>query len=148
MSNDKNVPQDAIDEVYLEPETTSLDANSLYDDIFDAGQLTDHTINVTRIDSESLLRGLPTQVVHPWRTVARTAIQHVSSIIVTGVIWLLLGLGVDVSNLETELVISVALILTTIFSGLFARIMASNGVENFLVKWLTPLATGVSEEDK
>lgn len=125
-----------------------IDVRALHSGNITAGHLVDHTINVSRIESESLLHGLPTQVVHPWRTVARTAIQHLSGIIVTGVIWLLLGLGVDVSNLETELVISVALILTTIFSGLFARIMASNGVENFLVKWLTPLATGVSEEDK
>lgn len=172
MTNDKSVPQDATDEVYLEPEATlfdddlltsdmiaeetetsdadfdSFDANSLYDDIVTANELVDGTVKGSTGDSEGLLHGLPTQVVHPWRTVLRTAIQHVSGVIVTAVVWLFAGIGIDLSEISSDLVVSVSVLLTLFFSGLVARLMATNAVENFLVKWLRPVATGVSEEHK
>lgn len=92
------------------------------------------------------VKGLPTQVVHPWRTVTRTLIQHVSGLIVAGLIWLLAGLGVDVSELGPDLIVSLTVILTLFFSGVAARIMALPKVEDFFAKYITPFATGVSEE--
>ena len=90
--------------------------------------------------------GLPTQVVHPWRTVVRTLIQHVSGLIVAGLIWLLASIGVDVSELGPDLIISVSVLLTLFFSGVAARVMALPQVEDFFAKYITPFATGVSEE--
>lgn len=160
MTNDKSVPQDATDEVYLEPEATLFDDDLLtpdmiaeevetndYDNIT-ANELVDGTVKGSTGDSESLFHGLPTQVVHPWRTVARTAIQHVSGVIVTSVVWLFAGIGIDLTGISSDLVVSVSVLLTLFFSGLVARLMATNAVENFLVKWLRPIATGVSEEHK
>ena len=92
------------------------------------------------------VKGLPTQVVHPWRTVIRTLVQHVSGLIVAGLIWLLASIGVDVSELGPDLIISVSVLLTLAFSGAVARIMALPQVEEFFVKYMTPFATGVSEE--
>ena len=91
-------------------------------------------------------KGLPTQVVHPWRTVVRTLIQHVSGLIVAGLIWLLASIGVDVSELGPDLIVSVTVLLTLFFSGAAARIMALPQVEDFFAKYITPFATGVSEE--
>lgn len=90
--------------------------------------------------------GLPTQVVHPWRTVVRTLVQHVSGLIVAGLIWLLASIGVDVSELGPDLIISVSVLLTLFFSGVAARIMALPQVEDFFAKYITPFSTGVSEE--
>lgn len=90
--------------------------------------------------------GLPTQVVHPWRTVIRTLIQHVSGLIVAGLIWLLASIGVDVSDLGADLIVSLTVLLTLFFSGVAARIMALPQVEDFFAKYITPFATGVSEE--
>ena len=91
-------------------------------------------------------KGLPTQVVHPWRTVVRTLIQHVSGLIVAGLIWLLASIGGDVSGLGPDLIVSVSVLLTLFFSGVAARIMALPQVEDFFAKYITPFATGVSEE--
>ena len=91
-------------------------------------------------------KGLPTQVVHPWRTVARTLIQHLAGLIVTAVIWLLAGIGVDVSELGPDLIISVTVLLTLAFSGAVARIMALPKVEDFFATYIAPLATGVADE--
>lgn len=91
-------------------------------------------------------KGLPTQVVHPWRTVVRTLIQHVSGLIVAGLIWLLASIGVDVSDMGADLIVSMTVILTLFFSGVAARIMALPKVEDFFAKYITPFATGVSEE--
>ena len=90
--------------------------------------------------------GLPTQVVHPWRTVVRTLIQHVSGLIVAGLIWLLASIGVDVSELGADLIVSLTVLLSLFFSGAAARIMALPQVEDFFAKYITPFATGVSEE--
>lgn len=90
--------------------------------------------------------GLPTQVVHPWRTVIRTLIQHVSGLIVAGLIWLLASIGVDVSDLGADLIVSLSVILTLFFSGVAARIMALPRVEDFLAKYISPFATGVADE--
>ena len=90
--------------------------------------------------------GLPTQVVHPWRTVIRTLIQHVSGLIVAGLIWLLASIGVDVSELGPDLIISVTVLLSLTFSGVAARIMALPQVEDFFATYISPFATGVSEE--
>lgn len=125
-----------------------IDVGVLHSDNINAGHLVDGAVEGSRIESESPLHGLPTQVVHPWRTVARTAIQHVSGVIVTGVVWLFASIGIDISELSSDLVISVSVVLSLLFTGLVARVMSSSKVENFLVKWLTPLATGVSEENK
>ena len=92
------------------------------------------------------VRGLPTQVVHPWRTVVRTLIQHVSGLIVAGLIWLLASIGVDVSELGADLIVSLTVLLSLFFSGVAARIMALPQVEDFFAKYITPFATGVSEE--
>lgn len=90
--------------------------------------------------------GLPTQVVHPWRTVVRTVIQHLAGLIVAGLIWLLASIGVDVTELGPDLIVSVTVILSLFFSGVAARIMALPQVEDFFAKYITPFATGVSEE--
>ena len=159
-------------EVYLDPKTTlfdddlltpdmiaeeikandadfdGFDADSLHDDIVTDDQPVDDTVKGSTVDSESLLHGLPTQVVHPWRTVARTAIQHLSGLIVTAVVWFFTSIGIDLSEISSDLVISVSVLLTVFFSGLATRLMATNAVENFLAKWLSPIATGVSEEHK
>ena len=92
------------------------------------------------------VKGLPTQVVHPWRTVIRTLIQHVSGLIVAGLIWLLASIGVDVSELGPDLIVSLTVALSLFFSGVAARIMALPQVEDFFAKYITPFATGVSEE--
>lgn len=92
------------------------------------------------------VKGLPTQVVHPWRTVIRTLVQHVSGLIVAGLIWLLASIGVDVSELGPDLIISVSVLLTLAFSGAVARIMALPQVEDFLAKYISPIATGVADE--
>lgn len=91
-------------------------------------------------------KGLPTQVVHPWRTVVRTMIQHFAGLIVAGLVWLLASIGVDVTTLEADLIISVTVLLTLAFSGAVARIMAHPRVEDFFVKYVSPLATGVADE--
>lgn len=91
-------------------------------------------------------KGLPTQVAHPWRTVVRTLIQHVSGLIVAGLIWLLASIGVDVSELGPDLIVSLTVVLSLFFSGVAARIMALPQVEDFFAKYITPFATGVSEE--
>lgn len=91
-------------------------------------------------------KGIPTQVVHPWRTVVRTLIQHLAGLIVAGLIWLLAGIGVDVSELGPDLIISVTVLLSLAFSGVAARIMALPQVEEFFVKYITPFATGVADE--
>ena len=112
------------------------------------GRLSDEAVNQI-LASGSVRRpnyGLPTQVVHPWRTVVRTLIQHVSGLIVAGMIWLLASIGVDVSELGPDLIISVSVLLTLFFSGVAARIMALPQVEDFFAKYITPFATGVSEE--
>lgn len=112
------------------------------------GRLSDEAVNQI-LDSGSVRRpnyGLPTQVVHPWRTVVRTLIQHVSGLIVAGMIWLLASIGVDVSELGPDLIISVSVLLTLFFSGVAARVMALPQVEDFFAKYITPFATGVSEE--
>ena len=148
MTNDKSVPQDAIDEVYLEPEATLFDDDLLTSDMIAEESETEDVHYIPYSGSHEVNYGLPTQVVHPWRTVARTAIQHVSGVIVTAVIWVFASIGIDISEVSADLVISISVILTLIFSGLVARVMASHKVEEFLVKWLTPIATGVSEENK
>ena len=98
------------------------------------------------LNSVRTRKGLPTQVVHPWRTVTRTLIQHVSGLIVAGLIWLLASIGVDVSDLGADLIVSLTVLLTLFFSGVAARIMALPKVEDFFAKYITPFATGVSEE--
>lgn len=148
MTNDKNVPQDATDEEYLEPKTTLFDNDLLTSDMIAEESETEDIHYVPYFDSNEVNYGLPTQVVHPWRTVARTAIQHVSGVIVTGVVWLFASIGIDISDLSSDLVISVSVVLSLLFTGLVARVMSSHRVEDFLVKWLTPIATGVSEESK
>lgn len=111
------------------------------------GQLTDEEVdelfNTVRTRQD---RGIPTQVVHPWRTVVRTLIQHVSGLIVAGLVWLLASIGVDVSELGPDLIVSVTVLLTLFFSGVATRIMALPRVEDFFAKYITPFATGISEE--
>lgn len=148
MTNDKSVPQDAIDEVYLEPETALFEDDLLTPDMIAEESETEDVHYIPHSGSREVNYGLPTQVVHPWRTVARTAIQHVSGVIVTAVIWVFAGIGIDISEMSSDLVVSISVVLTLFFSGLVARVMASNRVEEFLVKWLTPISTGVSEEHK
>ena len=112
------------------------------------GRLSDEAVNQL-LDSGSVRRsnyGIPTQVAHPWRTVVRTLIQHVSGLIVAGLIWLLASIGVDVSELGPDLIVSLTVLLTLFFSGAAARIMALPQVEDFFAKYITPFATGVSEE--
>ena len=146
MTNDKNVPQDATDEVYLEPKTTLFDNDLLTPDMIAEESETEDVHYIPYSGSNEVNYGLPTQVVHPWRTVSRTAIQHLSGVIVTGVVWMFASIGVDISELSADLVISVSIVLSLLFTGLVARVMSSHKVEGFLVRWLTPIATGVSEE--
>lgn len=91
-------------------------------------------------------KGLPTQVVHPWRTVARTVIQYIAGLTVAAVIWLLASIGVDVSALETELVTSLTAIFTLGAIAVVTKIMAHPRVEEFLAKRVPALATGVHSE--
>lgn len=90
--------------------------------------------------------GLPTQVVHPWRTVARTVIQYLAGLTVAAVIWLLASIGVDVSALETELVTSLTAIFTLGAIAVVTKVMAHPRVEEFLAKRIPALATGVHSE--
>lgn len=90
--------------------------------------------------------GLPTQVVHPWRTVARTLVQYVAGAIVAGVLWVLLSLGLDLSDLEAELVTATTGLLTMVLSAAVARVMAVPKVNAFLERHVRWLATGVQTE--
>ena len=110
------------------------------------GRLSDEAVDQLFDTVRTRPHGLPTQVAHPWRTVVRTLIQHVSGLIVAGLIWLLASIGVDVSELGPDLIVSMTVLLTLFFSGVAARIMALPQVEDFFAKYITPFATGVSEE--
>lgn len=93
----------------------------------------------------AIAEGTPTQVAHPWRAVLRT--------LVVGVIgWLLAELvrvtGLDLTHLATDMVDSITKGLWALFTAFCQYIITRPEVEDWLVRYLPGLATGVHSEIK
>lgn len=87
--------------------------------------------------------GTPTQVAHPWRSILRTIVVALVGFVLAQVIRYT---GLDLTAWSAEIVDQVTNGIWLVLTGVFQYVITRPGVENFLIKFLPPLATGVHTE--
>lgn len=93
--------------------------------------------------------GAPTQVVHPWRAVARTLFQAIAGMATMGIVWVAAhSLGVDLTQYGDAMRDSIAYGLWIVATGFYTWLMARPRVNTVIEKVAPFLATGVHIEAK
>lgn len=99
--------------------------------------------------SNDMLLGAPTQVVHPWRAVARTLFQAIAGMATMGIVWVgVHWLGVDLAQYGDAMRDSIAYGLWIVTTGFYTWLMARPRVNTLIEKVAPFLATGVHVEAK
>lgn len=97
--------------------------------------------------SNDMLLGAPTQVVHPWRAVARTLFQAIAGMATMGIVWVgVHWLGVDLAQYGDAMRDSIAYGLWIVATGFYTWLMARPRVNTLIEKVAPFLATGVHTE--